>query len=363
MQRWQQRATRLMRSRRFIRLSLLFGNVLLLVGVFVYVSGSNSQAMDNVALPASPSAVTNPLDQLSAADIAVNIAETTRLPETTAVTNQADSVHAALAAAPVTSTVVAEPQEVATNFKSRFDIQSYTVKSGDTIANIASQFNVTSNSIIWSNGLSGNTVAAGTKLFIPPVNGIVYTVKSGDTPQSLAQKYSADQAQIVAFNDAEISGLQTGEQIVIPNGLQPAAQSTKTYGSFGTLLGSGALSASYAGFGQCEYGGKVYSNYGYDCGFCTWWAAMKRATSGDPVPSNLGEAYSWLYSAAAMGIPEGTTPQPGAVIWFPDDHVAYVESVAADGTTTISEMNHLYWGVEDARTFSPAQAASYHYIY
>jgi surface antigen len=123
------------------------------------------------------------------------------------------------------------------------------------------------------------------------------------------------------------------------------------------------MTASYAGFGQCSYGGKTYSNYGYDCGFCTWWAAMKRATNGNPVPSNLGEAYSWRYTASAMGIPEGNKPQPGAVIWFPDDHVAYVESVASDGSVTISEMNHFGWGIMNYRTFTASQATSYTYLY
>jgi surface antigen len=348
-------------SRRFVRYGLLSANLFLLVGVFLYVSQNNSQALQAPA--GLQAAVTNtgavPLDQLSSADIAVNIAKATGLPETTAVTNQADSANADLSIASVASTVVSEPQEVQTAFKSRFDIQEYTVQAGDTIASIAAKFNVTSNSVAWSNGLTGTTVATGTKLLIPPVNGIVYTVKQGDTIQSVAQKYSADQAQLVAVNDTEISGLQTGEDIVIPNGQQPQAQAAASF----LGIGAGSLTASYAGFGDCAYGGRTYSNYGYDCGFCTWWVAMKRATSGDAVPSNLGEAYSWRYTASAMGIPEGNKPQPGAVMWFPDDHVAYVESVGADGTVTTSEMNHLGWGIMDYRTFPASQAESYTYIY
>jgi surface antigen len=340
----------------------------LLAGVFLYVSENGSQAMQAPTLQTTSASSTGaiPLDQLSSADIAVNIAKATGLPETTAVTNQADSADADLSIASVASTVVSEPQEVATAFKSRFDIQTYTAQSGDTVASIAAKFNVTSNSILWSNGLTGNTVAVGTKLEIPPMNGIVYTVKQGDTIQSIAQKYSADQAQLAAVNDSEISGIQPGEQIIIPNGQQPnAAPSVASFLGIGDSSGSaGSLSATYAGFGDCEYGGKTYSNYGYDCGYCTWWAAMRRATAGAPVPSNLGEAYSWAYTAAAMGIPEGNKPQPGAVVWFPGaDHVAYVESVASDGTTTISEMNREGWGIMDYRTFSAAEAATYTSIY
>ena len=352
-------------SRRFVRGGILFANLILLVGIFLYVSEDNSQAMQTPTFQAaSTTAGTVPLDQLSSADIAVNIAQATGLPEATAVTNQADSVDADLSIASVASTVVSEPQEVATAFKSRFDIQTYVAQNGDTISSIASKFNVTSNSILWSNGLTGNTVAAGTKLQIPPENGIVYTVKAGDTLQSIAQKYSANQAQLTEVNDAEISGLQTGEVILIPNGQEPNTASAASLLGIGTSGGS--MSASYAGFGQCLYQGKAYSNYGYDCGYCTWWAAFRRAQSGDPVPSNLGEAYSWAYTAASMGIPEGNTPQPGAVIWFPGaDHVGYVESVVPgpDGSTTISEMNRNGWDVTDDRTFPNSVADTYTYLY
>jgi N-acetylmuramoyl-L-alanine amidase len=363
LRRLRQRVARKLANRRFVRFGLLAANVLVLIAVFMYVSSSSQAQSLSTSLPNASSNTSNdPIDQLSAADIAVNIAQAADMPETTAVTNQADSVNSELSIAPVTNTIVSEPQEVATAFESRFDIQPYTVQPGDSVASIAAHFNVTSSSIEWSNGLSGSTVVPGTKLLIPPVNGIVYTVKQGDTAQSLAQKYSADQAQIVAFNDAELSGLQVGEQIVIPNGQPPAAP---TYSAADLFSGiGGSLAASYAGFGQCEYGGKVYSNYGYDCGFCTWWAAMQRATHGDPVPSNLGEAYSWAANAAAIGIPEGNTPQPGAVITFGSgDHVAYVESVGSDGSATISEMNREGWDIVDTRTLPAIQADSYTYIY
>jgi surface antigen len=50
-------------------------------------------------------------------------------------------------------------------------------------------------------------------------------------------------------------------------------------------------------------------------------------------------------------------------MWFTDDHVAYVEAVADDGTTTISEMNHQGWGIENSRVFAPSDATSHIYIY
>ena len=58
---------------------------------------------------------TNPLDQLSAAEVAETVAEVAGLPETTAVTNQAQTVNAELAVTPVNNIVAAKPQVVATD--------------------------------------------------------------------------------------------------------------------------------------------------------------------------------------------------------------------------------------------------------
>ena len=174
-------------------------------------------------------ALANPLDQLSSADIAQSVANLANLPEATAVRNQAETVNAELAVAPAQNAVTPKPQVVTTTLKSRKDIQRYTTQSGDTIASLAAKFDVTSNSIKWSNSLIADTISPGTSLVIPPTNGIVYTVKDGDTAQSIAQRYSANAEQITAFNDAELGGLQSGEQILIPNGQTPTVAAPVVY--------------------------------------------------------------------------------------------------------------------------------------
>ncbi len=351
------RPTTKAKRKRLTRTVLISGNVLLLLLAIFFVHRFSGNGLQGTTVANQVQA--NPLDQLSSADIAVNLAQMANLPETTAVSDQAITVDSELAVTSADTTVVAKPQQVVTNYASRSDIQSYVAQDGDSAASIAAKFNLNVNSIMWSNGLASNKVAAGTKLAIPPLNGIVYTVKSGDTAGSLAQKYQSNEAQIVSYNDAEISGLQPGEQIIIPGGQQPAGASVL----HGLTSGSGISTATYGGFGTCHYAGKSYSNYGYDCGFCTWWVAMRRATTGSPVPSNLGDARSWRSRALSVGMSEGTTPRAGAVMWFTDDHVGYVESVADDGTTTISEMNHKGWGIENERTFAPDDASSHTYIY
>ena len=342
------RSTKL--SRRAVRYSLIGVNLLILVAVVLfflyYKQGSVANKVVAMASSSSSSATSNdPLDQVSAADIAVEVADMVSMPEATAVQNQAETVNAQLAITPAEDLVAAKPLIVATALKTREDIQTYVAQSGDTLASIAAKFNITSNSVLWSNGLTSTNITAGDKLVIPPISGIVYAVKSGDTSQSLAQKYNASADQITAFNDAEISGLIIGEQIVIQNGQQPVAAATG-YGVYGGL-------ASY-GFN------------GYDFGYCTYWVALRRSQVGESLPDNLGNASSWAYLARAYGLSVGNTPMQYAaavVSTAGEGHVVFVESVNADGSINISEMNHLGWDIVDHETVPASTAAYYSYIY
>jgi surface antigen len=313
--------------KRVIRYGILTANVALLLAVtgFVLKNPSSGQtARQSSVAGASSSAQAGPLDEISSADIAVNVARITRLDEATSVTNHADSVNAQLALSSSDESVVVKPQVVATALKSYKDIQTYVAVKGDTISSIATKFGITSDSVRWSNNLTGDSVAVGKQLLIPPVSGIVYTVKSGDTPESLARRFNANREQIIASNDAEVSGLKVGTRILIPDGVVPVVRAATRY--YGFAFGGSA----------------IYGYNGYDYGWCTWWAAKRRADIGRPVPANLGDAYTWYYRAPAAGLRVGSTPAYGAVIWsntrYPG-HVGFVEKVLSDGSIWVSDMN------------------------
>lgn len=340
--------------KRLIRYSLLAANVALLVGVIVFVANSPSTGQvgkQNALAIASSEVASNPLDELSSADIAAHVANLTRLDEARSVSTNADSVNAQLSISPADDKVIAKTQVVATATKSHRDIKDYTVQEGETITSIAEKFGITSNSLRWSNGLTGNTINAGKVIVIPPINGLVYTVKSGDTPDNLAIKYNSSKQAIVEFNDAEVAGLVVGQRIMIPDGVQPVTRSAFV----------GASGFAWGGYAA------IYGGNGYDYGYCTWWAATRRAQVGKPVPSNLGNASTWKILAQRAGIPVGNVPQTHAVIWTPPrdyyGHVGFVESVNADGSVNVSEMNTIGWGRVSYKTLSAEQAAGYSYIY
>ncbi len=353
-------------QRRFVRYALLATNALVLGAIVVFVvrssptvTSSHSNVADANSSSQANSGISDPLDQLSSADIAVNLSQMAALPETTAVTNQADSVGAELAVPPAHTTVISKPQAVETDLKSNKDITSYVVQAGDTVSSIAAKFNVTSDSIRWSNGLSGDTVSGGTKLNIPPVNGIVYTVQAGDTPDTLAAKYKATKEQIVAYNDAELSGLTNGELIIIPNGQQPAPVVARRI--------SYTLSFSFSG-----------GYNGYDYGFCTWYVANRRASIGNPVPVGLGNASTWDDRAPSAGLLVNHIPSYGAAVVTSQrgaGHVAFVEKVNDDGSVWVTEMNSHGqvsmtdtrsaggWGRVDWKLIPAGLASTYNYIH
>lgn len=254
------------------------------------------------------------------------------LSETTAISNQAQSQAAEVSISTSSNNVTAKPEVVTTALKSKADIQDYTAVAGDTVSNIAIKFGVTSDSIRWSNNLNGDAVSAGTKLSIPPVNGIVYIVKSGDTLDSLAAKFRASKDQIIAYNDNEIKGLTVGEKILIPNGSVAAAAAPLTTAS------------NIAAGGAFPWGsGPLYGYNGYDYGYCTWYVATQIS-----VPANWGNAATWAIYAARSGWGVSGAPSVGAIAQKGGGygHVAIVDAVSPDGSMIMyKDMNGVAgWG-------------------
>lgn len=351
--------------KRLVRYGLIAGNLaIVLIAVFFVVRNSGGNAANYSALSTAEEArVTDPLDKLSAADIAANIALMTEAPEMEAILSHSNVVWAELSAITTSehSGVTVLPQVLSGEVKTKEDIVTYTVKDGDNMESLAAKFGVTSNSIKWSNGLSSSYLTTGKKLIIPPVNGIAYKVKQGDTPKSLADKYNASEAAIIRFNDAEVEGLKVGEIIVIPDG-EIRAVATR----FATSLSyRPAFSRNVTFLGRYT----SYSGVGwYARGWCTDWASYRSAQLGNPV-GNWGNANRWDNNARSAGYYVGSVPRVGAVLqtdygWA--GHVGVVEEVKQEGGRyyiKFSDMNGLAgWG-NAARTNDWVLAAGYNYIY
>jgi len=103
------------------------------------------------------------------------------------------------------------------------EIIEYDVQKGDTPKNIAEQFGISLNTLLWANNLkSGASVKEGQTLIILPVSGVLHYAKSGETITGLAKKYKANETEIAIFNElSDDSDITIGDILVIPGGTMP----------------------------------------------------------------------------------------------------------------------------------------------
>ncbi len=106
----------------------------------------------------------------------------------------------------------------AESFSEPVKYQNYKVRSGDTISGIAIKFGLRNISTLISVNDIGNVrqLAAGQKLRIPSVDGILYTVKSGDSLNGIADKYKIKLSDLLDVNDLSHDTLTAGQQLFIP---------------------------------------------------------------------------------------------------------------------------------------------------
>ena len=252
---------------------------------------------------------------------------------------------------PAISTTAATPRK-------RTEIIEYAVQEGDTISGIAQEFGISSNTVLWENGLSKySLIRPGQTLQILPVSGLTHTVKRGENLSAIAEKYQAEADEVINENKlADASDIKSGQNLIIPNGIKPTpVQSSYAYSSSQTLL-SRIISEPPAG---AIVDPKAGTGHRFPWGQCTWYVSQKRY-----VPWR-GHAKQWITNARAMGYKIGTEPVPGSIIvtkesWW--GHVSYVEKVTAD-TVTFSEMNHKGLGVLSYRTLKKTDKKIVGYIY
>lgn len=88
----------------------------------------------------------------------------------------------------------------------RKDVINYTVQAGDTVTSLASEFQVTPQTIAWANNISVNSnLKVGSSLVILPFSGISYIAKNGDTLSQIAKIYKPKSEDTSTFIDNVIA--------------------------------------------------------------------------------------------------------------------------------------------------------------
>jgi murein DD-endopeptidase MepM/ murein hydrolase activator NlpD len=94
----------------------------------------------------------------------------------------------------------------------------YRVVKGDTISEIASRYDITTDSIVTFNGITNaRTLSIGKYLKIPTLNGILYTAKAGDTASALSVSYGISPERIQELNDIGDEALSAGRVLFLPD--------------------------------------------------------------------------------------------------------------------------------------------------
>jgi murein DD-endopeptidase MepM/ murein hydrolase activator NlpD len=102
----------------------------------------------------------------------------------------------------------------------------HTVRSGESLAELAAKYKVSPDTIRWANGLGASaTLTPNEELIILPVDGVLHAVRRGETVGEIAALYEIPQESIVAQNRIKGSFIVPGEQLIIPGG-KPVVEST-----------------------------------------------------------------------------------------------------------------------------------------
>ncbi|MFA5230122.1 MAG: LysM peptidoglycan-binding domain-containing protein [Candidatus Paceibacterota bacterium] len=123
-------------------------------------------------------------------------------------------------------------------------IITYTVKSGDSLGKIATQFDINVETIRTANSLKKNTITPGQELVILPISGIYYTVKKGDTLNALAIKYKISASVIREYNNLEADALNIGEKIILPGAKEKVIVANPTNISSATKITENSTSSN-----------------------------------------------------------------------------------------------------------------------
>jgi surface antigen len=191
------------------------------------------------------------------------------------------------------------------------------------------------------------------------------TVKAGDTLETIASTHGRTYVQLFNANESitHPDVIDVGDKIRIPAANEELPNRYDAYAqqqAAAAATYSAPAAVTYASTPDRTYTAAPVNSTSYYVGngmWCTDYVASKR--SDISVYGNAG--YNWVSAAQAEGKATGSAPKAGAVA-VTNGHVAYVESVNADGSYVVSEMGWNYTaGQYNQRTVQPGTFGAFIY--
>ncbi len=176
----------------------------------------------------------------------------------------------------------------------RYDIQTYTVHSGDSVFAIAKEFGIKPETLLWANYDTlqddPHAIKVGQRLRVPPTDGVLYQWKEDDTVEKVADEFDAQPQDILTWpgNHVDLTNphFEPDQWVMVPGGHREFVQwliPTVARGSSGTANVGGSA---------CGAGGAVGS------GAFVWPANNHYLSGNDYWAGHLG-----IDIAAGLGAP------------------------------------------------------------
>jgi murein DD-endopeptidase MepM/ murein hydrolase activator NlpD len=114
----------------------------------------------------------------------------------------------------------------------REEVITYTVQSGDTLWNVAIQFDLNVDTLRWSNPeleRNPDLLAVGTELVILPVPGLYHSVQAQETLSAIAERFGVAEVDILNYPPNDLTSpddLQAGHELIVPYGRKELARPT-----------------------------------------------------------------------------------------------------------------------------------------
>lgn len=195
----------------------------------------------------------------------------------------------------------------------------YTIQNWDSLWVIAQKFNVSVESILWSNEFSKDQVLKpGDTIRIPPVSGIAYNVVANDSLDSIASKFKVDKLAILEQNQLDASQeLKIGQQLILPGAVKPEPPKPIIIEEKKPVEKPKYLVKTITKKQTPKVALKSWYSIAYTWNWnkFAWWNCTYYVANHKHVTWK-GNAGQWLQNAAAAWVPTWSAPASWAIISF-----------------------------------------------
>ena len=116
----------------------------------------------------------------------------------------------------------------------RLRVTTYETRANETPTQVAGRFGLKPTTILWANGLQDplKPLAAGTKLRVPPADGMLHQVQGNDTLAAIAAKYKVETTAITGYRANNVAGpddLVPNSYLLVIGGQIPTRERIEPY--------------------------------------------------------------------------------------------------------------------------------------